>query len=464
METLKRGIKNIFRNKSRNIAVLLILSLSLSLALIMVNMDFLSNQKIKSIRERWGGNSFFVESSYERYIIGKKEPYDEEKSLIDEAIADEILKIDNVKSVDKQITGSFYSKKLKQIGRTIEDKYEGEYVEEITHEISILGLEDLEDDIAPIKPIKGNIYKKDDINQNVAVISKTFAERNNLDVGSNIIINKEKIKIIGIVNAHSLYEIRTGETYMSFNIKERGVDMVYIPLKTAQRLLGWEGKVRSLLVTVDSIDNVQKTVDYINNKLSDGKILAVHGSEDLPSFLFFNNIKRISKVTVISSFIVGAFIIILIMFINTRNRAREIGILKAIGASNINISAQFLAESISLCIIALILSSVITLAISQPLADFISEREIAKREITEIVGNRLNILTDKEIEELPDVIKEMSGYKEIEELKSMNLKNLFSPQILIFAILLTLLLGAIGSLIPAYYISKLRPAEVLRYE
>jgi ABC-type antimicrobial peptide transport system permease subunit len=463
METLKRGIKNILRNKSRNIAVLLILSLSLSLALIMVNMDFLSNQKIKSIREKMGGNRFTVVSSYECYIIGKKEPYDEEKSLIDEAIADEILKIDNVKSVEKLIYGSFYSEKLKQIGRTIEYKYEGEYVEEITHDISIYG-EDFEDRIVPVKPIKGNIFKKDDIDQNVAVISETFAERNNLDVGSNIIINKEKIKIIGIVDARSLYEIRTGETYMSFNMKERGMDMVYIPLKTAQRLLGKEGKVNSLLVTVDSIDNVQKTVDYINNTLSDGKIVAMHGIEDLPGFLFFNNLKRISKVTVISSFIVGASIIVLIMFINTRNRAKEIGILKAIGASNINITLQFLSESISLCIIALILSTLVTLAISQPLADFISEREIAKREITEIVGNRLNILTDKEIKELPDVIKEMSGYKEIEELKSMNLKNLFSPQILIIAILLTLTLAVIGTLIPAYYISKLRPAEVLRFE
>ena len=48
--------------------------------------------------------------------------------------------------------------------------------------------------------------------------------------------------------------------------------------------------------------------------------------------------------------------------------------------------------------------------------------------------------------------------------KFESLKIMFSPQILIFAILLTFLLATIGSLIPAYYISKLRPAEVLRFE
>jgi len=444
MGTIIRGIKNIFRNKLRNTTILLILSLSLSLALIMVNMDFLSNQKIKSIRERWGGNSFIVESSYNYYIIGKKEPYDEEKSLIDESIADEILKMDLVKSVNKQITGSFYSKKLKQKGEIGISKHMGEVEvsEKITHSISILGLEDL-GNMFSMKLIKGNIYKKDDIDQNVIVVEDTFAERNNLDVGSNIIINKEKIKIIGI------YRTR-GELKLEIN---------FIPFKTAQRLLDREGKVDSLLVTVDLIDNVQKVVDYINNKLSDGKIVAVYDRVDNPVLLFLNNIKRMSKVTMISSFIVGILIILLIMFINVRGRAREIGILKAIGASNLNISAQFLAESTSLCIIALILSTAITLAISQPLADFISEREIAK-----IIEDRDEFLTDEEIEELPEEIKELFGYEDLEELKSMKLKTTFSPQVFISAILITLLLGAIGSILPAYYISKLRPAEVLRFE
>jgi len=442
MGTIIRGIKNIFRNKSRNIAIILVLTLSLSLALMMVNMNFSSNQNVKSIKEKYG-NSFSVTSSYDYYIIGKKEPYDEEKSLIDESIADEIAKIASVIEVNKYLSGDFISKKLKVPGITGIHKYMGEVEvisEEISNTISFLGTE--ESFLTEVA--KGNTFKRNDIEQNVVVIADKFAERNKLDVGSNIIVKGEKLKIIGI------YKV----------MGEFASELIFIPFKTTQRLFNLEGKVSFLDVTVDSIDNVQKTVDYINNKLSDGRIKAEHGREDDPFLLFFNNIKRISKVSMISSSMVAILIILSIMFINVRERAREIGILKAIGASNFNISTQFLVESISLCIIALILSTAITLATNQPLADFISEREK-----TEILEHTKGLdLTDEELAEIPEEIKELHGYNELEKLKSMKFKTTFFSQILIYAILLTFLLGIAGSLIPAYYISKLRPAEVLRFE
>ena len=446
MPTISRGIKNIFRNKFRNIAVILVLSLCLSLALIMVNMDSLSNQKIRSIREKWGGNSFCVSSSYADYMIGKPiDQYDEEKSLIDESIADEIAKIASVIEVNKYLSGSFYSEKLKVPGITAIHKYKNQVEvisEKISHTVSFIGIEEPLFRNSNLK--EGNIFKRDDIEQNVALIADRFAERNKLDVGSNIIIKGEKLKIIGIYK------------FMG----EFSPEEIFIPFKTAQRLFNMEGKVKFLDVTVDSIDNVQKTINYINNKLSDGRIKAEQLMGELdPTILLLNNIKRISKISLISSSIVAILTILSIMFIHVRERAREIGILKAIGASNFNISTQFLVESISLCIIALILSTLVTLAINQPLVNFIEEREK-----TEILEKRQDMLTDEEIAELPEELKVMHGYTALEKLKSMNLKITFFPQILIYAILLTFLLGAMGSLIPAYYISKLRPAEVLRFE
>lgn len=453
MGTIIRSIKNITRNKSRNVAVILILTLSLSFALMMINMNFSSNQIVKSIRERIGGNSFSVglsdEYIEELYKIlgntGDKLYENTELIAIDEKLADEIAKIPSVIEVNKYLSGSFYSEKLKVPGITAIHKYKNQVEvirEEISHTISFIGTDEQFSSNSNL--LEGNIFKRDDIEQNVALIADRFAERNKLDVGSNIIIKGEKLKIIGI------YEV----------IGEFSPEEIFIPFKTAQRLFNMEGKVDFLFVTVDSIDNVQKVVDYINNKLSDGRIKATQSIEEVdPTILLLNNIKRISKVTMISSSIVAILTILSIMFINVRERAREIGILKAIGASNFNISTQFLIESISLCIIALILSTLVTLAINQPLADFIGEREK-----TEIIEKRQDMLTDEEIAELPEEIKDMFGYTDLEKLKSMNLKITFFPQILIFAILLTFLLGAIGSILPAYYISKLRPAEVLRFE
>jgi len=447
MPTIIRGIKSIFRNKFRNILIILILTLALSLALMMINMDFSLNQNIRDVNELFGSSFGFglsLEYIEELEKKGVRTIEDDPELLgVDEAIADEIAKIPSVKSVEKIISGGFYSKKLTVPGITIIEKG-GNKIEPVSQGISnyitFVGEED------PILDtiVKGNNFNRNDIEQNVAIIADKFAERNKLDVGSNIIIKGEKIKVIGIYK----------------NRCESSFEPIFVPFKTAQRLLGCEGKVNGIAVIVDSIDNVQKTVNYVNNKFSDGRIKAQYGfGEENPSILFLNNIKRISKVTMISSSIVAILIILSIMFINVRNRSREIGILKAIGASNFNISAQFLTESISLCIIALILSTAITLVINQPLTDFIYERE--KTKVLEPEEG------EKPLEDMA-VIMELGNeqpviYEESEKLKSMNLNTIFSPQILIFAILLTFLIGAIGSLIPAYYISKLRPAEVLRF-
>ena len=362
MGTIIRGIKNIFRNKFRNILIILVLTLALSLGLMMINMNISSNNKIRNIKEKLG-NKIDVHVSYEylesltdekKGIWPRQEDY-----LFDESLADEILKMDYVKPIRKDISGDFISKKYKsefadepEAGMTTTS--EGEEVDS-THWFFLIGIDGV--NMLPTFQSKmyelvgGNFFKETDIEQNVALIGEKFAKRNNLKVGSEMIINKERIKVCGI-----------------YKIKKFFSESIYTPFKTAQRLLDLEGKVEYLNITVDSIDNVQKTVNYINKKLSDGKIIAEQDTSKYASILSsINSIKRISKVAMTSAFAVGILVILSIMFINVRNRAKEIGILKAIGASNFNISTQFLVESVTLCTIALILSAVIILGTNQPI-------------------------------------------------------------------------------------------------
>ena len=440
MGTVIRGIKNIFRNKIRNIAVILVLCLSLSLALMMINMNFSSSQRVSNIKSNLG-NKFNVSGLW----------LEGEQYNPDESLADEILKINSVISVVKVISGTFSSEKLKYPMYDLFNPslYKGEFIEGV--KFCLYGIEEasmiLDLQEGYIKLIEGNLFRKTDIEQNVALIDNPFAEVNNLKIGSDIVINEERIKVCGIFE-HTPIKVKIGEqTRMITGI----VAEIYIPFKTAQRLLGYEGKVQFLNVTVDSIDNVEKTIDYINNELSDGKIMAYREYHKyIFTIEYLDKIKRITKVSMILTFVVGALIILLIMFINIRERAKEIGILKAIGASNLNISTQFLIESITLCSVALILSVVVVLIANQFLADFIIEKISDESEI---------------IKEIKNVGMEKEKIYEIEELTGQlfSLKIIFSPQLLLLAILLTILLATIGSLIPAFYISKLRPAEVLRF-
>jgi len=480
--TIIRGIKNIFRNKFRNILIILVLTLALSLALMMINMDSSLNNITRAVKRKLG-TRFDVIVNYE-YIEklakerGKKIYDDPSFFLIYESLADEISNIDSVERVSKFMHGEFKSEKLKSFEAEmikegqlfVEEKVttpEGEEID-FSKMFVAAGIEDAdmihEFQEKTINLVEGNLFKRTDIKQNVALIEKKFAERNRLKLDSEFIINNEKIEVCGI------YEVKKIEQPEEFGGYFGGEETIFIPFKTAQRLLsmGWgegidvdmKGKADMLIVKVDSLDNVQKTMNYINNELSDGKIKAHQEWTKYSQILYStNSIKRISKIGTISAFLVGVLIVLSVMFINVRNRAKEIGILKAIGASNLNISSQFLIESLAICIIALILSVVVILAANRPVSDFVVGRALDRYGYGEMWFPE-EIETEKEEGEGYELeTAEMSpGFVDL-----VNLKILFSPQILLLAILLTFLIGAIGSLIPAFYISKLRPAEVLRF-
>jgi len=479
MPTILRGIKNIFRNKFRNILIILVLALCLSLALMMFNMDFSLNNINKSVKRKIG-TRFDVHVNYE-YIEklakerGKKIYDDPSFFLIDEALADEISSLDSVEKVSKFMYGEFKSEKLKSYEAemrvkgegtvVVEEKVIGEEGEEIDYSkmFYAMGIDDAdmihEFQEGTINLVEGNLFKRTDIKQNVALIEKKFAERNRLKLNSEFIINNEKIEVCGI------YEVKKIEQPIEYG-GYFGEETIYIPFKTAQRFLKREkvdmkGKADMLTVKVDSLDNVQKTINHINNKLSDGKIKASQEMTKYSQILeSTRSIKKISTVSMISAFAVAILVILSIMFVTVRARAKEIGILKSIGASNINISAQFLVESISLCVIALILSSIVILAANKPVSDFIVGRGLGRQDYGQMwLPEGFETVKEKgEGYELETAEMMGPGYVEL-----INLKIAFSPQILIFAVLLTFLIGAIGSLIPAFYISKLRPAEVLRF-
>ena len=114
------------------------------------------------------------------------------------------------------------------------------------------------------------------------------------------------------------------------------------------------------------------------------------------------------------SLFVGAVGIMNIMFVSVRERTREIGVRKAIGATKRTILIQFLLESATICLIGGIIGLIFAVILSQ-------------------VINRF----------LPTSVQ----YDAI-----------------ILAISISLITGVVAGLAPAYTASKLDPVEALRYE
>lgn len=123
------------------------------------------------------------------------------------------------------------------------------------------------------------------------------------------------------------------------------------------------------------------------------------------------------------SFLVGSIGIMNIMFVSVVERTKEIGIRKAIGATRSSVLQQFLVESILLCLIGTAIGVVLTSGVAYA-GSYIAET-----------------------------------YWEIDALDSV-----ISVSQLMLAVIVSLVVGVLAGIIPAFRASRLDPVEALRAE
>ena len=189
----------------------------------------------------------------------------------------------------------------------------------------------------------------------------------------------------------------------------------YIPLKTAQDLVGAEGRVSMFYVR--STGNVDATRQSLSNLLPGHRVLSMAeyltlmNSSNLPELKPF--IRSMVALGVIISFIV----VLLTMHTMVMERTREIGILKALGASRTEILAIMMEETLIMAAMGTVLGLVATFSV---------------RGILEITSPTLTIL----------------------------ISNAWILQAIGLAVV-----GALaGALYPAYRAARVDPVEALAYE
>jgi len=236
-------------------------------------------------------------------------------------------------------------------------------------------------------------------------------------VGDEALINGKKVKIAGILNS----------------LGNRNDDAsIYVDEGLYRQITGSSQKTaQAVMVKVKENFEPEKVAELIKENLekerkrqrgeSKGKVMVLT-SEKMGNIT--QNILGTIQIAIISfasiAIIVGGIGIMNTMFTSVRERVREIGIMKAIGAKNTTISTIFLLES--------------------GIIGFLGG----------IGGTVLGVLFAKMIE----------WYLQIHPI--FYLKAYLSPGIIIFGLVFSFIIGCLSGFLPARSAAKLNPAEALR--
>jgi putative ABC transport system permease protein len=280
----------------------------------------------------------------------------------------------------------------------------------------------------------------------------------NLQAGdSGVVVLQERVA--------NYFGVRVGGTVsilgQNFNVVGiEGYDPVnetaaYMSLTDAQTITNNIGNVTSYKVFVDNVNNVQSVatdkIAVMYPKLSvsiaaslvDSVIqLQTQTNVELQmAQASMSQIQSTGMMEIAIVTVVVAAIVLFIMLYTVRERTREIGTLKALGASSLAILGQFMLEGVLLSFIAGVVGLVIGTVGATALANLLLPHPIqAGNSTVSTAGMSLGSAS------------------------SASISVIITPELALFGLGIAILLGAVGSLYPAWRAARTRPAEAMRYE
>lgn len=230
-------------------------------------------------------------------------------------------------------------------------------------------------DISNESIILGRQFREEDITRKrkVAVIGpevqkQLFGSHQN-PIGKTIRLDEMKLTVIGLLKEKKREFLASIGAAESFDINNR----VFIPYTLHQQMLGSKeihrilGEAQSLGHVQDAINQVMETLGRRHNYKYD------YAWESMEAWIetadeILTNITLVGLLSASISLLVGGIGIMNIMTTSVIERTREIGIRKAVGASNKDIHNQFLLEAVFISslggVLGLILGGAISFAIT----------------------------------------------------------------------------------------------------
>jgi putative ABC transport system permease protein len=257
----------------------------------------------------------------------------------------------------------------------------------------------------------------------VVVLSENNSAYFGAGIGDTVTILDQTFTVVGIHGTSSVSDTLT----------------LYMRLSDAQTVTNNTGYITSLRVFTQSSDVVTQVANSISSLHPE--LTVTTGQERLTQLealqstynvalenaqTSIDQTQTIAMQEIIVVVAATSLIVLFVMLYTVKERTKEIGTLKAIGFSNLNVMSQFMLEGILLSLIA----GVVGIAIGT----------IAAPTLTSLL--------------LPSI----TGIRGSSSVAALNL------ELILLAFGAAILLGTLGSLYPAWRAAKIRPAEAMKYE
>jgi len=207
---------------------------------------------------------------------------------------------------------------------------------------------------------------------------KEYTKQGSFEISDNgILLGKELAKKLGVVIGD---EITLFTSYKPQILKVKGIfecgmyeyddNFAFISLKKAQKILGLENAVSSIEVKLSDVYQASKIAEKINHTL--GYPYWVRTWQEMNKNLFSALKLEKTVMFIILSLIilVAGFNIASNLIMRVMQKTKEIGILRAMGASSLSIQAIFLLEGVIMGIVGTIIGSLGGICLCKLLSEY----------------------------------------------------------------------------------------------
>ena len=446
MDTIIRGVRNVLRNPLRLLLVVFLLGASLMLVAAMVSLNSSAQQQLGNVHKEVGTAITINYASNDSQNAAQSATTQGGKpgggvffnqrtvTPVPNSAVTKVKNLPGVASVEESLRRTDTSSTLKT------SSIQGPNGQSFSPPLTVNGISTdaahftLAGGSTPTL-VSGRSFQASDANSYVAMMSQALAQSNGLSVGSTFSWKGKTFTLIGLYTT-------TDQGFSN--------DSLVVPLAIMQHVYSING-VDSITVYAQSYEQVDALAARVRSTLGKAYDVVTEASNYTNTIDALNTAQSSIQLAMIVAIVIATLVIIFTVFITVRERTTEIGTLKAIGASHWQVIRQFWGEILALSAVAAVIALAL-LAMFGPLISAAFNGSIPTSSstpggpVSKFAGPGRVLFTSPQTANLNVHLSVIT----------------VNAQALLIIVGLGMALALLTSVIPSWYVARIKPAEVLR--